>query len=474
MITLEKFVLKDVRCFEGTQKFNIRPLTFLVGENSTGKSTVLGCMQALSNFAGRNLTKDSDFNFNIDPYQMGAFADIARKIGGRGDNRKIFELGFEMQVSAKERIHLLVTLIERESGSEPTIKKLEIDFGDVQVVYIVQKKNYKVDDHGEPSSEEPTISDRDGKRVYTFKIENEVDLFFLFRFRNLMIREGHARMDTKYDKLLCELEKDLSRFAKTLLFVGYDGIHTLFPPYNHFYFESFAPIRSKPERTYDPLKEVEDPEGRGMPMTLMNMSRGDKEAGERMRKELVKFGKASGLFTDIQVRKLGWSVNDPFQIRVKAIGPKTNIINVGYGVSQILPILVRIIQASQKTFFLVQQPEIHLHPRGQAELVSFLVHMQNERKVRMQDEQGVRSWTYGPHSFIFETHSDAMINRARIEILSGKLDPDDLSLIYLEPKGNKVEVHNISFDTEANMIGVPNSYRRFFLKEHDKLLGFED
>jgi hypothetical protein len=49
-----------------------------------------------------------------------------------------------------------------------------------------------------------------------------------------------------------------------------------------------------------------------------------------------------------------------------------------------------------------------------------------------------------------------------------------VSLVYFEPKGNIVKVHNISFDKMANMIGVPPYYGEFFLKETDRLMGFED
>ena len=76
------------------------------------------------------------------------------------------------------------------------------------------------------------------------------------------------------------------------------------------------------------------------------------------------------------------------------------------------------------------------------------------------------------NSFVIETHSDYMIDRARIEIMKGRLGPEDLSLIYLEPFQNKVRVHNIRFDKEGNMEGAPDGYRAFFLKESDKLLGF--
>ena len=117
-------------------------------------------------------------------------------------------------------------------------------------------------------------------------------------------------------------------------------------------------------------------------------------------------------------------------------GPKANINDVGYGVSQILPILVRILSPNisrhEMSFSLLQQPEVHLHPKAQAEFSSLLVKLANK----------------GNQSFIIETHSDYMIDRARIDIIRGNIRPEDVSLIYFEPKGNIVKVHNISFDKD--------------------------
>ena len=80
----------------------------------------------------------------------------------------------------------------------------------------------------------------------------------------------------------------------------------------------------------------------------------------------------------------------------------------------------------------------------------------------------------GNRTFIVETHSDYMIDRARVEIRKGTIHPEYVSLIYLEPKGRVVKVHNISFDKMANMEGVPPHYGEFFLKETNRLMGFED
>ena len=67
-----------------------------------------------------------------------------------------------------------------------------------------------------------------------------------------------------------------------------------------------------------------------------------------------------------------------------------------------------------------------------------------------------------------------MIDRARIEIRKGTISPEDVSLIYLEPKGRVVKVHNIGFDKMGNMVGVPTHYRGFFMKEYRRLMGFEE
>ena len=179
---------------------------------------------------------------------------------------------------------------------------------------------------------------------------------------------------------------------------------------------------------------------------------------------MVEFGKRSGLFHNIEVKNLA-SPGGPFQVKVKVRGPNSNLIDVGYGVSQILPILVQILDlpsprgpASEIPYFLLQQPEVHLHPKAQAELSTLIARSAGEHK----------------GAFIVEMHSDYMIDRARIEIRKGTISPEDVSLIYLEPKGRVVKVHNISFDRMGDMETIPKAYRDFFMKETVRLMGFED
>ena len=216
------------------------------------------------------------------------------------------------------------------------------------------------------------------------------------------------------------------------------------------------------------MREFNDPEGSDVPMLLMRLEETQIEEWEELKQHLTEFGKNSGLFQNIKIKKLGNSLSDPFQLQFKVRGPTSNIIDVGYGVSQVLPILVQILPPSLSgfsrsshrlpTYSLLQQPEVHLHPKAQAEFTTMLI----------------KSSSNSNRSFLIETHSDYMIDRARIEIRKGNIKPDEVSLIYFEPKRNIVNVHNIRFDKMGNMTGVPQGYRDFFLKESKRLMGFED
>ena len=166
-----------------------------------------------------------------------------------------------------------------------------------------------------------------------------------------------------------------------------------------------APLRSKPKRTYDPVRETSSPEGEHVPMLMMRLDRTADAQWGSLHDDLVAFGRDSGLFSDLKVKRHGKHMSDPFQLQVKVrSGPHSNITDVGYGISQSLPILVDIM-APTKSYrggrlehertFPLQQPEVHLHPRGQAQLASLFIAAFKKRRSR----------------FLIETHSDYIVDR---------------------------------------------------------------
>ena len=199
-------------------------------------------------------------------------------------------------------------------------------------------------------------------------------------------------------------------------------------------------------------------------MLMMRLAHTSTSRWKSLHDHLVKFGQDSGLLTDIKVKRHGKQMNDPFQLQVKVrSGSHANIMDVGYGVSQSLPILVDVLERfnpRRKCAFLLQQPEVHLHPRGQAELASLFV----------------QACKQSGNQFLIETHSDYIIDRVRISVRKGLLEPDDVSILYFEPepKSSAVAIHNMTLDEHGNLLGMPKGYRDFFSKETDELLGFTD
>ncbi|MDE0324177.1 MAG: AAA family ATPase [Candidatus Poribacteria bacterium] len=425
-MNITQFTLEDVRCFREPQTLEIRPLTFLVGENSTGKTTALACFHVLASYL-----RGEGIDFNADPYSMGVFKDIVRNSRPKA---KAFKLGFTTNA-----IELVIEFSEKTGGIEPEISSLNLKFFDGEIVIKIG---------GDSTERRNRLVDFDKKHNY-YEINCNAEVLKIFHSYPL------------YGFLLFGSDDHLEGDAegKTAL-VDYLKTHRNWNVRSRLSIFSSSPIRSRPKRTYDPTREFDDPEGSDVPMYLMRIEATEKKNWEALKTQLVEFGRNSGLFENIDVKNFGRSLGAPFQLQVKVRGPKANITDVGYGVSQILPILVHILNSKphEMTFSLLQQPEVHLHPKAQAELSSLLAKLANE----------------GKRTFIVETHSDYMIDRARIEIRKGNIKPEDVSLIYFEPKGNIVRVHNISFDKMANMTGVPSHYGEFFLQETNKLMGFEE
>ena len=454
---VKEMILQDVRCFEGAQRGSLRPITLLVGENSTGKSTFLGCYSVLHRvLSGMDMDFGGRLDFNEEPFLLGSFRDIVRLRRGRGGRINEFQLGFVLppiRRGTDEPCEFLTTFSER--GSQPVVSSFRWRF---------DAKSYL----------ETRRSDSDEVIVRVPNHEVKVDLPFrnaAFMVNVLMDVEYFTRRNPRFQAIIDYLDRVLpeprsktsQRRRAERLFALLPNLPDLIP---------VAPLRSKPKRTYDPVRETASPDGEHIPMLMMRLDHTAKTHWDALHESLVEFGRQSGLFSDIKVKRHGKQMSDPFQLQVKVrSGSHANIMDVGYGVSQSLPILVDIMAAEEpgrrsRAFrrrrggraFLLQQPEVHLHPRGQAELASLFIESFKRR---------------GNH-FLVETHSDYIVDRVRISARKGIVKPDDVSILYFEPKGNSVTIHNMTLDKEGNLNGAPDGYRDFFAHETDRLLGFSD
>ncbi|MCT4709575.1 AAA family ATPase [Enterobacteriaceae bacterium H11S18] len=127
-------------------------------------------------------------------------------------------------------------------------------------------------------------------------------------------------------------------------------------------------------------------------------------------------------------------VNDIIhKISVNQEAVNLELTDVGFGISQVLPILVQAYLSPANSITIIEQPEIHLHPKMQAWLTDALI------KIALSSSK----------KFIIETHSDALVRRLRLRIVDeeSSLSENDVAVYYLER--NKID-----YRTEMKRIEV--------------------
>lgn len=434
-----KLFLENVRSFEGWHEIPISPATILLGENSAGKSTLLGMLAVVH----QNGFPFSGNFFNQFPFEFGGYKTLAS--GKKGIN--YFSVGFQSLVPPmfgreKNRQEKLVSsgLIAafRENDGLPVLCHVFVWTEDVAVSFY--EKEF------EHLNRVKQITFSTDLRVESVVLPDSslqgLAIHQLFRLLEEK-KVDQAKSSEKYRDRDDELDYLIHRMASRG-FMRWDGASAM----------AFAPMRSRPKRTYDQLSDEFSPEGDHVPLLLARANDPNNRQAKALHDALRDFGEYSEMFTDIGVKQLGRGSGDPFQVQVSIGSKKTNLMDVGYGVSQILPLIVDAQRATPNTTLLLQQPEVHLHPKAQAALGSM-----------------IKDWvSKSKKTVVVETHSDYLVDRLRLEVKRGHLKPEDIKIFFLEKKGSQTKLHVLEIDEQGNVLNAPDGYRDFFLREHMALL----
>jgi predicted ATPase len=125
--------------------------------------------------------------------------------------------------------------------------------------------------------------------------------------------------------------------------------------------------------------------------------------------------KRMGLVADFKLNPIAENRKD-YELRVRSSsnGAEVLITDVGFGVSQILPVLVLCYYVPKGSTIILEQPEIHLHPAVQADLADVLIEVVKERGVQV----------------IVESHSEHLLRRLQRRIAEEEINSDETALYF--------------------------------------------
>ena len=420
---MKRIWLQNYRCFRERQEARLAPLTLLVGDNSTGKTSLLAMIRALWDVAYRQRVP----NFKEEPYDLGSYHEIAHFRGGRSGRAASFTSGFEIGGHSRSDVEI------RNRANTWSMEFAER--GTVPLPVWVRFATEEGSFWAEERYDEPNVRLGTPRGEFCVPVLHELALGTQ-RLPQLVVQLNRLAMSTEDRQAIKQL------IGSTEMMAPY---HPLF---------AGAPIRSRPHRTYDPGRAARDPEGDYVPMFLASEYIESKGHWGHLVEALQSFGRDAGLFDEIAVKTLG-NRGAPFQLQIRRHdgalkGPQRNLIDVGYGVSQVLPVVTELLRQDAGEMFLLQQPEVHLHPRAQAALGSLFCR--------------IAGWD---RQLIIETHSDHLLDRVRMDVRdgAGSLQPDDVSILYFERGSLDVQIHSLRIDREGNILDAPPSYRQFFMDE---------
>ena len=133
-----------------------------------------------------------------------------------------------------------------------------------------------------------------------------------------------------------------------------------------------------------------------------------------------------------------------FEVRVQKSpkAPEVLITDVGFGVSQILPVLVLCFYVPEGSTVILEQPEIHLHPSVQAGLADVFVDAWEKRKVQV----------------IVESHSEHLLRRLQRRIAEEEFPQDDVGLYFCREEDGVSSLDTLEIDQFGNISNWPQDF----------------
>ncbi|AAT75653.1 unknown protein [Mesoplasma florum L1] len=478
----------EINNFRSIEKaiMNFGEINFFIGDNNTGKSSTLKLIEALMQNSHLNFQNTFLYSEQIEnlKYNIKEPLEVLYKVNFESEKQK------EKNEIIENFEYLKIDSIN--NFDYPLIKTLIVPFFDEDFNNNEQKKFefVKFDIDYEFKDYRPVIKQLDISIKYLSLIEYK-NIIKKLKIKNLLNLDFEIKKSINFDvnQKNTKSKKDFYFYSINFLTRILNNsnksvefrIDILFDIYQLIKKENSTKIKevhglsrifgTKKTKYIDPLRPILkdiyfkneiDKEEKLQFVRKLNVNNSDLRI-------ISKFLKKSKMLENLDIAKIKAKEfsSEAYKLSYKKYNKQNIPISIsGTGISQIIPILFAILEKRNDKIF-IEQPEVHLHPRAQAEFGTFISDYINNYS---QKSTFKNNKILLKKQFFIETHSLYMINRFRNEIKNNKLCDDNSRITFFKNTSKKTIIESIKFNEFGEFDGKIDNFLKFFVDENIKNL----
>lgn len=436
---LTRLRLENFKSWQDTGNFALNPITGFFGANSSGKSGLIHALLLLKQTAD-SADRGNVFHFGgtAARVDLGDFVSVLHR------HEASNSMGITLDWQIGKPIRITDTYARRKSVSRNVASSNEVGFrvvsrmegGGVAARPVVENMKYHVGD-----AEFGLRRKHEGKYPYDLFTENAVFRFVRYQGRAWGFESpvkcyrfpDKVRLFYQNAEFLADLEFALEQRLQDVYYLG--------------------PLRAFPKRNYNWAGEEPLDMGEAGELVVAAL------LAARQRDERISLGKGIprptleqyvaqwlkelGLIHEFRVVPVAEG-SHLYEVRVQKSRRAAEVLitDVGFGVSQILPVLVLCFYVPEGSTVILEQPEIHLHPSVQAGLADVFIDAWEKRKVQV----------------VVESHSEHLLRRLQRRIAEEKFPQDDVGLYFCKEEDGVSKLDTLEIDLFGSISNWPQDF----------------
>jgi predicted ATPase len=404
---------RNYKAYEDTGRIDLAPITIIMGANNSGKSVFLQPF----------LVMKQTFK------SLGTYPLLLR--GGIVDAGEYEDVVYMHHMDRQVSLEFGFTVLEQFNGLPVSNANFTYK---ISVRYDEKDKNIKIvkeeicDESGELSirlSGDKELTIKSGGFSSEIRIEDlrEQPKSLL----ELLLLLGRSDFRSRLKKL--NIKSKIIEDLRAILEMVSHNFQSIF---------YIGPLRRPPTRYYDISERPRDESigvyGEYTPQIL------EREL-DSLRNILTQWLESIDVKAEVKIKSVTHNLIS-ILLKDPESGLEVNLADSGFGISQIIPIVIEGYRSPRKSLVIYEQPELHLHPKAQASLIDFFAYLIREHGKQV----------------IIETHSEHIILRLQRRVAEQMLKPSDVSIYYCEREKTGSKLKRVEVGSDGTIREWPKGF----------------